>query len=326
MPEIHFIRDYFLWAFIPLLIVLLLLFKRNAGNNQWQSVCDPHLLKSLMVNTGKRTHRSMLLLTFIVGSIMILAMAGPSWKKQIQPGYTKKQATVVILDMSSAMSAKDIQPSRLKRAKFKILDLLKLNKDGQTGLIVFSSEAFLVSPLTRDTSTIRSLLSELTPDVMPIDGENISDALNQAAKLIEQSGYDFANILLLTANKATALDITTAQKLSRQNLRISVLGMATELGAPMYDPYHSSLQKMSKLDKTSLQNLSTAGNGLFVAFNNNDSDIKKISAFLKNDNADFIKGKQKVSSWQDDGRLFILLLLPFVLAYFRRGYIESMHA
>lgn len=326
MPNIHFIRADFLFLFIPLLLVLLILLKQQSKQNQWKAVCDPHLLNALTETRGKTKNRWVLVFMFLTGSLMILSMAGPSWKQQVTSSYTKKQASVIVLDMSSEMSAEDIKPSRLKRAKFKIIDLLKQMSDLQTGLIVFTSEGFLVSPLTRDKSTLTTLLNELTPDVMPIDGANISDALNKAAALIEQSGYNYGNILVLTANKALSLDLSTAKKLAQQNLHISILGMATELGAPLYDSYHRSKNTLSRLDKKSLGALANAGKGIFMPFDNNDLDIKKIAYFIKKDNAAYKKSQQSVSSWQDEGRYLLLMLLPFALTYFRRGYIESIHS
>lgn len=327
MPEIHFIRMYYLWLFIPLILLLILLFRSSTHTNQWKSVCDPHLLDSLMVNIGKKNHQLIILLTFVVGSLFIFSLAGPSWQKLPQNSYTKKQATVVVLDMSSEMSAMDIKPTRLQRAKFKIQDILKQSHDGQIGLIAFSSESFLVSPLTNDSNTLHSLLNELTPDVMPTDGSNIKDALERASKLIKQSGYEFGNVLIVTANKATENDLQLAKNLSKnQNLHISVLGMATTLGAPIYDAYHQSLQKMSKLDKENLTQLARAGNGIFVAFKNDNSDLNSLLQFFKKDRASYMKNQQKVSNWQDSGRYLILLLLPLVLVYFRRGFIESLHS
>ncbi len=322
--SIHFIRPDYFWGFLPLLLLMVTLLKTNSAQNNWQQVCDAHLIKTLMVTLGKNTRRLSLLFLFILGSLMIIALAGPSWKKLPQSSYIKQQATVIVLDMSSAMSATDIKPSRLQRAKFKIQDLLTNAKDGQAGLIVFTAEAFLVSPLTKDNETLKNLLNELTPQVMPMDGSNLADALNRAAKLIKQSGYDSGNVLILTANGATAKDITTAKQLSMDNIHVSTLGMATPLGAPLYDAYHQSLQRMSRLESESLTKLSDAGNGLFVPFSNDGTDINQLSQFFKQQDATYKKQTENHALWQDDGKYLILLLLPLALLCFRRGFMENI--
>lgn len=324
MSELHLIRPYFLLAIIPLIIVLLILIKRSPSKNHWQAVCDPHLIKSLMTQVGKNYQRLTLVLIFISGLVMVIALAGPSFQKLPQASYAKKQATVIVLDMSSEMNAKDIKPSRLQRAKFKIDDLLKNMPEGQIGLIAFTQEAFLVSPLTNDQHTLKLLLNELTPQIMPVDGSNISSALNQAAKLIKQANYTAGNILVLTANKANSTDLQTAKKLAKDNFHTSILGMATALGAPLYDSYQ--LKHISKLDVKSLDNLASAGKGKFITFSSTDKDINKIISFFKNETSNYKKQQQNLSTWQDEGRILILLLLPLVLLAFRRGFLEGLQS
>ena len=42
------------------------------------------------------------------------------------------------------MLARDMAPSRLDRAKYKVRDLLRANRDGQNALVAWSGEAFVV--------------------------------------------------------------------------------------------------------------------------------------------------------------------------------------
>ncbi len=324
MSELHLIRPYFLLAIIPLVLMMLILIKRNPSKNHWQSVCDPHLIKSLMSYTGRNYQRLTFFLIFICGMIMIIALTGPSYRKLPQASYAKKQATVILLDMSSEMTAKDIKPNRLQRAKFKIDDLLKNMPEAQIGLIAFTQEAFLVSPLTNDQHTLKLLLNELTPQIMPVDGSNISAGLKDAAMLIKQAGYKNGNILLLTANKANNADQDTAAKLAGENIHTSVLGMATTLGAPLYNAYQR--KHISRLDVESLTKLTKYGKGKFIAFSSADTDIKKFTNFFKSETKQYKKQQQSLSTWQDEGRLLILLLLPLVLLAFRRGFLEGLQS
>lgn len=327
MPDIthlHFIRPYFLWGFIPLILFLLLFIRQRSPSNSWQNIGDAHLIESLMINIGKKTKALAAIILFLLGSIMILALSGPSFRQQIQQSFSKQQATVIALDMSSAMSGSDIKPSRLMRAKFKIKDLLSKLKDGQVGLVVFTRESFLVSPLTKDHSTLLNLLSELNPQVMPIDGSNIQAPLKRSASLIKQGGFDQGHIVLFTANAADNADIAQAKKLAQENIHVSVIGMATKLGAPIYDAYHQSLEKVSKLDEKSLNKLSHDGAGLFLPFSQTNQDIKKLVSYINNLNTDYKTEKSEQTLWQDDGRYLIFLLLPFALLCFRRGFMETM--
>lgn len=322
MHDFHFIRPWALWAFLPLILLVIKQGWQRATSNSWQQECDPHLLKGLMTNLNRSSQYTMTISVFVVGALMILALAGPAWQKLAQPSFSQKKATVLVLDMSRAMSGKDIKPTRLQRAKFKIEELLKLLPEGQVGLVVFTSEAFLVSPLTSDGHTLKLMLAELTPHMMPVDGSNLKSGFNMATRLLSQAGYQTGNIILITANKATVQDIASAKSLAKEGNHLLVLGMATALGAPVYNDYGS--QHIAKLDKASLTALAAAGDGLYQSFDGQDADLKQLVQFIKQERADYKKQETKLVAWQDEGRYLIVFLLPLVFLAFRKGALASL--
>ncbi len=322
MTELHFIRPWFLFGFVPLILIMSLLFQNKLRNNQWRGICDPHLLKALMVKIGKSHHYLRLFAIFCLGGIMILALAGPTWQRLPQPSFPKQQATVIALDLSTEMNGKDIKPSRLQRAKFKIEEMFKAIPEGQLGMVAFSREAFLVSPLTKDSRTLKLMLSELDPKIMPVDGSNIKSALKLSAKLLEQAGFHYGNIIVITANKASPADIRYAKTLLQKNFHTSVLAMATELGAPLFNRY--GIQHISKLDQTSLKALVKAGKGSYQKFISNDTDVQQLAHFIHQEKADYRKKADQITVWKDQGRLLILVILPLLLLAFRRGFVESI--
>ena len=81
---------------------------------------------------------------FLIGLILtVLALAGPAWERQPQPLLQDEAALVVVLDLSPAMDARDMAPSRLTRARFKTDDILANRQVGETALVVYSGEAFV---------------------------------------------------------------------------------------------------------------------------------------------------------------------------------------
>ena len=83
------------------------------------------------------------------------------------------------------MWATDTQPSRIRRARQKVMDILDARKEGVTGMVVFAGDAHVVTPLTDDTRTIENLLSALAPDIMPLQGSNATEAIALAAGLLK---------------------------------------------------------------------------------------------------------------------------------------------
>jgi Ca-activated chloride channel homolog len=322
MTEIHFVRPLFLFGFIPLLLVLWVFYKNPTRHNVWSSNCDPHLLQHLLVKMGKRAKRFTHISLLFIGSVMVLALAGPSFKKSPELSFYKQRATVIALDLSSNMLGKDIVPNRLQRAKFKIQDIIRQTGEGQIGLIAFTKEAFLVSPLTDDSNTLKLLLTELSPDIMPIDGVNISLALEMGAKLIHQSHYSNGDILLITASKPTTMDAQLAVKLAKSGINISVLGTATKLGAPITTRYGN--EQISRLDESKLKKLAEAGHGIYQRFSASNQDIKKLIDYAESSSNDYKKSQIITRRFQDQGRYLLIFILPLILMGFRRGWLESL--
>ena len=88
--------------------------------------------------------------------------AGPTWTRIEQPVERRDDALVIALDLSLSMHARDLQPSRLVRARLKLIDLLRERQEGHTALIGYAGDAHVVTPLTDDVATIENLLATLS--------------------------------------------------------------------------------------------------------------------------------------------------------------------
>ncbi|MEO6147876.1 MAG: VWA domain-containing protein, partial [Sulfuriferula sp.] len=146
----HFLRPLWLFALIPLILMLWMMWRRRLLSRSWQRVVDPRLLAHLLIGKNARQGPWAMLAVGLGGLLAILALAGPAWQKLPQPVFRQQSALVLVLDLSLSMNATDIQPSRLERAKLKLRDILNQHKEGQTGLIVYAATPFVVSPLTTD--------------------------------------------------------------------------------------------------------------------------------------------------------------------------------
>ncbi len=306
MHEFHFIRPLFLLLLIPLALILSqLLFSKHSNNSSWRNACDAHLLPHLLRRVNSVNNQLPLLLLAAGWLIAVIALAGPTWQRLPQPVYRSLAATVIALDLSDAMYAGDIAPNRLTRAKFKVDDILKQIKDGQIGMIAFSSEPYVVSPLTEDAATIVAMVPVLSPAIMPVNGNNIGRALQKSADLIKQADIRDGQIILITANKPTAADNKMASELAKQGFKLSVLGIGTTQGAPisvsggfMQDAQGNIV--LSQLDPKALQQLAREGDGQYVAFTNNNQDVTTL--LTHDSNALQLKAEEstaKTDQWKD---------------------------
>ena len=162
MPEqFHFIQPGWLLALLPLALLLWRVSQHSSATNPWRKIVDTRLLPLLTQDQGMGNNHFPLWLLASGWLLAVLALADPTWEQQPLPLIQTSASRVIVLDLSRSMLAEDLQPSRLVRARFKVEDILSQDEEGQTGLVVFAGDAFSVTPLTRDTDTIRAQLKAL---------------------------------------------------------------------------------------------------------------------------------------------------------------------
>ena len=185
IDQFHFLRPIWL-LIIPLALALgYKLRRRFTLADQWRDAISLKLLVHLTVRseTKKRLRPYQLMtVALVLGS---LAMAGPTWQREITPFTQDRASLIVALELTPTMLGVDQPPTRLERAKQKIRDILKLRKGARTALIAYAGSAHAVLPLTDDAELIHTYLESLTPDLMPDEGDDASTALILAQTMFE---------------------------------------------------------------------------------------------------------------------------------------------
>nr|WP_306298205.1 VWA domain-containing protein [Crenothrix polyspora] len=297
--------------------------KLTQGN--WSAVCDAALLPYLLQKDAINHSRWPLMAGALAALLVILALAGPAWDRLPSPAFRNDSALVIILDLSRSMDAGDLKPSRLTMARFKIADILKQRKDGQSALLVYAGDAFVVTPLTNDAETIASQLSALTTDIMPSEGSNTGLALEKAAALFKQAGLQKGHILLVT--DGVDVDSILAAVSALGNYKLSVLGVGTADGAPIALPTGGFLKDQQgaivvpKLDRSALERVASAGHGSYQALSAGDDDIKALLSSLDPPMQQKTNSSSNLALdiWNDRGPWLLLLALPLAALSFRRG-------
>jgi len=217
--------------------------------------------------------------------------------------------------------AEDLKPNRLTQARFKLSDMLDDSLEGQTGLVSFAGDAFIVSPLTSDTNTIGNMLPALRPDVLPVFGSRPDRALELAAELLKRSGMARGEILLI-ADSASRAAIDVAEDLASQGIFTSVLAVGTVQGAPIPsgDGFVSDSNGnivVSRLERDALRAVASAGRGKYSELTAGSTTTSPWAA-VKGD--EFARKDDALGErWKDAGPWLALILLPLVAFSFRRG-------
>ena len=332
MPaEFHFLRPEWLLA-IPLVALLTwALYRRRLDPGNWQRVIDPALAPHVLARRAGPVSAWRWWLLLAGGALAAVALAGPSWNRVEQPVYRSEHAMVIALDLSQSMDAQDLSPSRLTRARLKVLDMLARRTSGQTALVVYSANAFTVTPLTTDTDTITALVNSLSTDIMPSRGSNAAVAIAKGRELLEQAGIADGEVLLVADGGATKAAEQAAAELRDAGYTLSVLGVGTLDGAPIPEPGGGFVTDRSgriavpRLEPDALQALARAGGGRYSAVTADDQDIESLvgeSRVGRNAQGD----SQLTDQWQEEGPWILLVLVPLAALAFRRGWVMGLTA
>lgn len=176
-------------------------------------------------------------------ALLIIAAAGPKLGTEVREVKRQGVDLLIALDLSASMNAEDVKPSRLEKAKYEISRLIDRLQGDRVGLIVFTGEAYLQSPMTLDYSALRLFLNIAETDQMPSSTTNFSAPMETAAEAFESNENDqnsnAAKVLMIVSdgeNHGESYDEALNQ-LKEQNVSVYTLGIGTSAGAniPLYD-------------------------------------------------------------------------------------------
>ncbi len=327
----HLMRPEYLWALVPAIVLGFALWRLGKRSGSWSSVISPELLPHLLGPGAGIKRRNFALPILALWSLAVFAAAGPSWQKIPQPIHQRQDALVLVLDLSYSMIAGDLAPSRIDRARQKLLDLLETRREGQTGLIAYAGDAHIVTPLTDDTPTIANLLPALHPNIMPVPGSAPDAAIENAVSLLQSAGIREGRILLITDGISSADREQIADSLAGTGASLAIMGVGTQSGAPLALPRGGFLKDdsgaivMPTLQESPLRGLARDSGGRYMRMQIDDSDLAYLLAELPLGFSEQTMALDRsADTWEDQGYWIVLLLILPALALFRRGWIVCL--
>ena len=306
-----FLRPTLLLALIPVALVLYLLHRRRGATGAWQKVIAPHLLPQLFEGREMAGRlRPEVLLGFVL-TLAVLAAAGPSWAREPSPFGEDEAALIVVVEASESMLAQDLQPTRMERVTLKIADLMAERKGARTALVVYAGSAHLVLPLTRDTELLASMAAELSPQIMPAEGDSPSKALEIASRQLR----DLPGSVLLITDGIPAAELELLRKYrSEGGPRIHVLAAAagSEVPLPLDGP------PAMPLDRSGLEKAARALGGTFVEIRPDNEDVQVLTRAVETQFSSASDGEGL--RWKDAGYSLVPLIALISLVWFRPGW------
>ncbi len=330
VDNFQFIRPEYLLALIPLLIGYALKLTYAKDQNLWQQIIPQHLYQKMVISKGIRQSNRFMHVAMFGLIVAIIAIAGPSWEKLPQAVYQTQAGKVILIDMSLSMRSSDLSPNRLTRARFKAIDLLNQVKEGETGLIAYAGDAFVVSPLTDDANTLKTLIPVLSPEIMPTQGSYALLGLMRASELLANAGYQTGQIYWVTDGIRYDEIREVRDFIQQSAYDISALLVGTEQGAPIQlDDGQLLKDSTGKIVVPSINSRymdqamlgTNASYELFASDNSDIQSMKRKVTFTQQEQAQAMENTAG-DSLKDMGPYLVLLLLPIAAYGFRKGVLS----
>ncbi len=214
---------------------------------------------------------------------IVLSLLGPRWGFHWEEIKRKGVDIVIALDTSDSMLSKDVEPSRLERAKREVYDLIHMLRGDRVGLVVFSGGAFLQCPLTLDYGACLMLLEHIDTTVVPQKGTSLASAIDKAVEAFDDMQRSSKAIILISDGGNLAGDpVEAARRAMRKGIKIYAIGVGREgeeTPIPLNDgrlKYSRGKMVTTRLEDKTLKDIALATGGVYVRSITGDLDLEKI--------------------------------------------------
>ena len=226
-------------------------------------------------------------LVYLSTVFLIFAASGPQIGTALAPVDRKGLDLVFCIDVSSSMRGTDIKPSRLEKSKFEISQLIKNLKGDRVAFIVFAGSSHLYLPLTTDYEAAHLFLDQIDTNMIPTQGTSLSTALQTGLSAFSEDNSKFKTLILITDGEDHEGEaVALAKQASKKGMVIHTVGVGTTSGSLIptfgkngdFDYKKDSFGKLvtSQLNEEILEEISKAGKGTFLRFNNKPSNFRSV--------------------------------------------------
>ncbi|HDG1669829.1 TPA: tetratricopeptide repeat protein [Kluyvera ascorbata] len=301
MTDFHFLYP---WRLLGLLLCAALWWLPSAGQSAWSQIMDKPLAKALIVGRQRRLTQ-VLPWIFAAG---VVALAGPTWQRQIPAALTPQSNVMVVLQQDPAMLAGDLSPSRHQRMQNKIMSLMAHMPGTRFGLVVYNAGAWLTTPLTLDSAFYSLFLHAQSPELLP---EGDGSGLQSAVALAMHNMPAAPRSMILVADTLSPQDVTWLAGLT-DPVQIWVPGTAN--GGALPEKY-AARGVDTRLNVARFESARKAGVPVTLV-TADDSDLPVIQSHIEQTVTAQNQARGDLH-WRNDGWIFAIPMLA-LLFFWRR--------
>ncbi|HHO54208.1 MAG TPA: VWA domain-containing protein [Deltaproteobacteria bacterium] len=238
-------------------------------------------------------------------ALLLVALAEPRLDKQIRTVQATGTDLVLLLDLSRSMDARDVDPSRLERARREIRDLGRLVAGDRVGLVVFAGGAYPRLPLTQDFTAVDLVVSEADTESFESQGSDLASAIFVALELLsraqEQAGQA---IVVLSDGEVHDGDRAreAAEQARAQGVPVYVMGIGLD-PSPIPLPNgqllkYNGQRAITTPDFEILEEVARITGGAFVISNASDRDMQGLYTEIRRNVQAVERGIHQRETWR----------------------------
>ncbi len=213
------------------------------------------------------------LLLFLVMLLMVVALGRPQKTNEKVEQWTEGIDIMLVVDISESMQIEDFKPNRLEAAKTVAENFIDGRFQDRIGIVVFSGDAYSLSPLTTDYDLLKAHLDDIDFDMIQNRGTAIGSALAVATNRMRESKAASKVVILLSDGENTAGNIdpiTAAELADAYNIKIYTIAVGKEGRVPFGKDFFGQPKYIeNSLDETTLRKIADIGHGHFYRVSNN---------------------------------------------------------
>lgn len=270
----------FVMLVVPFLFVLRWLL-RYKFNQKLPVAVTQKELRTSAINLIRLLPEFLLMIALI---LILAALARPQKTNEKVEQWTEGIDIMLALDISRSMQMEDFTPNRLEAAKRVALNFIDGRKQDRIGLVVFSGDAFSLTPLTTDYDLLKSYLRDLNFDMIEKMGTAIGSAMAVVTNRMRESDAKSKVCILLSDGDNTAgnIDPIKASELaSAYGIKIYTIVVGKEGLVPMgKDIFGNPQMYENSVDESTMRKIAAIGEGEFFRVSDNQA---LVSVFAKID-------------------------------------------
>jgi Ca-activated chloride channel family protein len=236
------------------------------------------------ISVSKHSSSPVLRLKLLILSIifMIFAISRPVINNGEVELEKQLSELIIAVDISKSMLVSDVYPNRFEFAKNKLITSLDDLKNIQIGVIGFADQSFLVSPLTDDFLSLKTLIKNLNIGNINLSGTNILSAVETANDLLQndkesENTNKNKQILLLTDGGDNDDFIEVINYAKDNNIEVFVFDISSKKGGILKDENGTLKDKNGNIvilrENLNIQNLTSETNGKYKKYSLTSDDL-----------------------------------------------------